>query len=308
LQLVIDGYGRVIETTPIAMPAPITELPMSGDCNGETSASVVVAIQGNAVASTPPTAGQVLLQNSSATGSMWSGLTGDVQLSSITPGKVTVTGLDDFPLNIPELGVNEDGYVATYHHADGYIEFLPPMGGGGGGGGGSFTAGGDLSGTSTSQTVVGIQNMRVLTPTPNVIGTVLTYNEVWLEWDAIKTINVFNVYYDSSLFGVFDSNYFDKPGHWTWMIDPINYSTFNIILDGGSFASSNYDSSGFILTIKDAAGCASSHNIVITDNSGCLFDGQSSYIISSNYGSVNLIFSRYYDSGADSWTSSWAKI
>lgn len=153
-----DGYGRVSSVSTEPLP---TEFTVGGDISGTTADAVVAAIQTNPVASHAPTAGQVLIQNSTATGSMWSGLTGDVQLSAITPGQATVIGLDDFPLNIPALGAAEDGYVLTYVNADGYLEMMPPTGGGGGGG---FTAGGDLSGSSTSQTVVGIQGYSVPVP------------------------------------------------------------------------------------------------------------------------------------------------
>ena len=176
LQLVVDGYGRVSSVVPVAIefPAPPAEYPMSGDVDGYTNSSTVVAINSNPVSITAPLPGQLLLENSTATGSMWSGLSGDVQLSASTPGLATVTGIDKNPVNVPTLGVGQDGYVATWNNTDGYIEFMPPNAQA------EFTPGGDLSGTNVTQTVIGIQNLHV--PMPTIAGTALTYTGTALQW------------------------------------------------------------------------------------------------------------------------------
>lgn len=78
----------------------------------------------------------------------------------------TVVGIDGIPINptsTPSVG------QALVFHSDGYLEWAAA------GGGGGFTPGGDLSGNSTSQTVIGIQGVPV-SSTPPSTSQVLSYN------------------------------------------------------------------------------------------------------------------------------------
>lgn len=45
---------------------------------------------------------------------------------------------------------------------------------------------------------------------------------------------------------------------------------------------------GQIVTVKDGIGMAGTNNITVVDDTGALFDGKTSYVINSNWGSVDL--------------------
>ena len=107
----------------------------------------------------------------------------------------TVAKIEGNPVQPATYGAAQDGYVLTWVNADGYIEAKPVTGGG------SFTAGGDLSGSSSSQTVNSAQN-GVITftggTTPEIqggasatqltIGTNKSGAALFLQADAATTI------------------------------------------------------------------------------------------------------------------------
>lgn len=94
--------------------------------------------------STLPTAGQFLIENSGATLSTWTTISGDVSASTGTPGSLTVTGLQSISVPSPS-GTNT---VLTYN--SGAYSWSSP-------GGGSVTWADDLSSsTSTDQWVSSI--------------------------------------------------------------------------------------------------------------------------------------------------------
>jgi hypothetical protein len=68
----------------------------------------------------------------------------------------TVIKINGNSIATQSLGANHDGYVLTWDNGDGYWEAKPATGG-------SFTAGGDLSGSSSSQTVEKIKGTTITT-------------------------------------------------------------------------------------------------------------------------------------------------
>lgn len=116
---------------------------------------------------TPGTPGQALFTNGSPN-AFWTGFSGDVSSSS-TPGKLTVTGIQGHPVSAT---APTTGQVLEYNGTD-YVPTTLS---------GSFSAGGDLTGSSTNQTVVGLQTHAV--PTPTGTGTVLTWTGSAFAWDT----------------------------------------------------------------------------------------------------------------------------
>jgi hypothetical protein len=112
---------------------------MGGDVSGTTASTTVTGIQDNPVSSVTAVAGQFLIENSSATGSAWTSLSGDIEASVVTAGSITVTGIQgrDVSSSAPT-----SGYSLIYNGS----QWAPAS---------AFSANGDLTGTSTSQTVVG---------------------------------------------------------------------------------------------------------------------------------------------------------
>jgi hypothetical protein len=145
---------------------------LSGDVTGPSSSTTVVALQGNPVfAETLGSSedGYALIWNADG---YWlatptaSGITfaGDLSGSSTSQ---TVVKIEGNPVLAQSLGSSQDGYIMTWHNAGPYWEALPAPSG--------FTAGGDLSGSSTSQTVVGIDGKPIVI-TSLVSGDLLYYN------------------------------------------------------------------------------------------------------------------------------------
>jgi hypothetical protein len=156
-------------------PSNLSGVPVNifGDVTGSTADATVVALRGVPLANTAPTNGQVLEYNSGTgdwTPTTVSGLfTAGGDLSG-TATDQTVIGIQGNPVKSGTNGAAQDGYVLTWHNATDQYELLPS---------GGFTAGNDLSGTSTSQTVIGIQGKAVSNATPTT-GQVLEYNGT--EW------------------------------------------------------------------------------------------------------------------------------
>jgi len=147
-----DGYHiTFLESTNV----PGLTVIMNGDVTGLSNVSHVVAIQGNPVSATAPTAGQFLVENAAATSSAWTSMSGDGTLSASVPGQLTVNSLNGNPLNFGTLGPAQDGYIATW---DGYhITFLestnvPGL---------TVIMGGDVTGLSNTNTVSNIQGNPV---------------------------------------------------------------------------------------------------------------------------------------------------
>lgn len=79
----------------------------------------------------------------------------------------TVQALQGHAITSGTLGSSQDGYVLTWDNTDGYWKPAKPASG--------FTAGGDLSGSGTSQTVIGLDNTP-LSITSLTTGNSLHYN------------------------------------------------------------------------------------------------------------------------------------
>jgi hypothetical protein len=151
------GSAYVTGTLPTGNQAS-QSLTLTGDVtsSGGTTASAsttVAKIQGNTVTSGALTKGQFFI---ATTTSNWAAtsLSGDVSESSSTAGDLTVIALQGNAVKSGTNGSSQDGYVLTWVNTDGYWEAKPSSGSG-------FTAGGDLSGTSTSQTVIAIHGATV---------------------------------------------------------------------------------------------------------------------------------------------------
>ena len=182
-----------------------------GDLSGTSSDQTVIAIQGNAVSASSPTEGQFLVEGS---GSTWkpTTLSGDVTASTGTPGDITVVGLQSNDVKSGVLGSIDDGYVLTWNNSGSQYEALPittvsgvtlsgvpstgqiivatgsttadwqnaPSG--------SFSAGGDLTGTSTDQTVNAIQGV-VISGTPAAGNGLFATSSLAAAWSAPITIS-----------------------------------------------------------------------------------------------------------------------
>lgn len=72
---------------------------------------------------------------------------------------ITVKKINGVSVAQQSLGAGDDGYVLTWSNSDGYYKAKPSSGG-------SFTAGGDLSGSSSSQTVIALRGVSVSATTP----------------------------------------------------------------------------------------------------------------------------------------------
>lgn len=95
---------------------------IGGDLTATTNVSQTVAkIQGNPVSSTPATAGQFLIENSGATGSAWTSLSGDVSNSSLISGHTTVVAIQGNPVIAETLGITQDGYTMVWNS----LEWIP---------------------------------------------------------------------------------------------------------------------------------------------------------------------------------------
>ena len=94
---------------------------------------------------------QILLNNGVPTPT-WTTLSGDGYISF--SGVLNITGMQGYPIEAQALTYVQDGYVLTWNNAADQWRAEPPIGGGGG----SFTAGGDLTGSDFSQTVIQAQN------------------------------------------------------------------------------------------------------------------------------------------------------
>ena len=185
-----------------------------------------------------------------------------------TSSSQTVIKIQGNPVINTSLGSTQDGYVLTWHNASTQAQWLPVSGG-------SFTAGGDLSGTSSSQTVVGIHGTSV--PAPSGTNTVLQYSGSSLAWNTINGVHNVPV---SSL----------KTANYTVL-------TTDYIVGIGTLTSSitvtlpSSPSTGDTYVIKDVNGTISyiGYNVTITPASGNI-DGQPSFVMVTAYDSITLTY------------------
>lgn len=144
--------------------------------------------------------------------------------------------------------------------------------------GGGFVAAGDLSGSPIDQIVVGLQGRPVANIAPT-DGYVLMWIAADNNWEP-KIISGFS-------------------GGITYKVTSVSTSTY-VILKSDYILSVNFAGSvamtlpsgptkGDFYTIKDQSGNADINNITITPATGTI-DGVSNYIISTNYQSVDIVY------------------
>lgn len=157
----VDGY--VLTATGSSTAAFQPPFALGGDLAGTNTSQTVIGLYNVPVSNATPTNTQVL-EYISGTGK-WtptsSTLAGDV---TGAPGSNSVVKIRGNTVQSGTLGAPQDGYVLTWKNTPDQLEFLPPSGGG-------FSAGGDLSGTSSNQTVLSAQNDAIVFAT----STGITY-------------------------------------------------------------------------------------------------------------------------------------
>lgn len=99
----------------------------------------------------------------------------------------TVIGIQGNPVESITLSASQDGYVLTWHNASNQYQALPSSG--------TFAANGDLSGTGSSQTVIGIQGNSVSAVTPTagqfLIENISATGSAWtsLSGDVVNSVS-----------------------------------------------------------------------------------------------------------------------
>jgi len=147
---------------------------LTQDLGGTLLLPKVVGLQGTPVSSTTPTVNQGLVFNgirwapaNLASGTLAFTADGDLSGSEILQ---TVIGLQGRSVS---NATPTDGYLLTWDNIDGYWHPAPAPTG--------FSAGTDLSGTATNQTVIAIQNIPVNATAPS-DGYLLTYDLIDGYW------------------------------------------------------------------------------------------------------------------------------
>ena len=173
--------------------------PAGGDLTGTYPNPTVIGLQGNAVAATTPTNQYVLTWNASlqqwepdaSAGGPPSGTAGGDLSSSYPNPKVAKIQGRALDASLVTIGTLQDGYALTWVNADNQWEAAPVASSGG------FTAGGDLSGTATDQTVSKLQDSILSNPVSSgsahkVLhgdnGGTLTWSQVDLAADITGTL------------------------------------------------------------------------------------------------------------------------
>jgi hypothetical protein len=151
----------------------------SGDLSGTELIQTVIGLQGRALTSTAPSDGYTIVWD--AGGSTWKpgaiiGFTAGGDLSGTSTSQ-TVIRLQNIPVNAT---VPTDGQLLTYDLVDGYWHPADaPI---------SFTAGGDLTGTASNQTVAKIKGTTITTAGGSLpVGAVLrTTAAGTADWGAVN--------------------------------------------------------------------------------------------------------------------------
>ena len=92
-QFTVNAKGLITAASNVVITGASPTGSAGGDLGSNYPNPSVVKIQGNPVSATAATAGQFLIENSGATGSAWTSISGDASASTSTVGKITVTGL-----------------------------------------------------------------------------------------------------------------------------------------------------------------------------------------------------------------------
>ncbi len=169
---------------------PIIQL--AGDLGHSLSAPYVIGIWGRPISSVAPNLDDVLVWDGiawspSPTPSTSFGFAGgDLSGSYPNPNVAKIQGN---PVFSQTLGSDQDGYVLTWINSNGEYQAKPAAIG--------FAASGDLSGTSTNQTVIGIQGnpieAQILGASED--GYVLTWVNASSQWQAKHSISLSTLYF-----------------------------------------------------------------------------------------------------------------
>jgi hypothetical protein len=193
-----DGYVLTYDTgTSSWVPAASQSAFVgAGDLTGNGLSQTVVGIQGRDVSNSAPSDGYYLQWNQlsnqwepseAPSGTFSAG--GDLSGSS---SNQTVIALQGNSVLSQILGASNDGYVLTWNNGASRWEasYIPNQ----------FTAGGDLTGSDVSQTVIALQGNSVLAQSLGASddGYVLTWNDTSSRWEALPTAPTFTASGDLS--------------------------------------------------------------------------------------------------------------
>ena len=176
---------------------------LSGDVTGTPYINTVVALYGRPLSTTPPTSGYSLVWD----GYHWTPqapaanitFAGDLSGSTLTQ---TVVALQGNAVLSGALGSTQDGYVLTWVNSTGKWTPKQIVSSG------SITFGGDLSGGSSSQTVVALQGNAVLSGALGATqdGYVLTWTNSISKWQAKPSVGSSSVVLAGDVTGNSGSN------------------------------------------------------------------------------------------------------
>jgi hypothetical protein len=147
---------------------------LAGDLGGSHTSPQVIGLRGIPISSTAPTSGQVLAYN----GSAWTPIPPDIALGAFqADGDLSGSNITQTVIGLQNRSVSgtlpNDGYILTWSDMNNAWEpQAAPVG---------FSAGGDLSGTESSQTVIKLQNRSVLSTAPD-DGYILTWSDMDNAW------------------------------------------------------------------------------------------------------------------------------
>ena len=172
-----------------ARPATGSGFTAGGDLTGSSTTQTVAKINGNAVSSTSLSATQdgyvltwvngssnyqaIKIPTQTATGTASGDLSGTYP--SPTLAKLQTKTLST---SLASIGADHDGYVLTWDNTDGYWYAKASSGGS------SFTAGGDLTGSSSSQTLSKLQTKTLSTSLASVGSAQDGYALTWSNSDG----------------------------------------------------------------------------------------------------------------------------
>jgi hypothetical protein len=158
------GYVTAVSTTSL----DVSGNSVGGDLTGTIGAATVAALQGNSVASTAPTGGQVLQWD----GAAWSPAT----LATLTPLVPDPTGTYGSSTSIPVVTVDNYGRTTAVSTTTLDIS-AQPVGGQVSGTVGNISVGlsGDVTGSVVASTVAALQGTAI-SPTPPTNGQILSFN------------------------------------------------------------------------------------------------------------------------------------